>query len=491
MSRRGALDAGLALLLLVLALALRLPHADLAEWKGDEAIQWLKARAIAREGERPTRGLQTTDGPRMPVHNLYLLAAPLVLDDRPEAIRVGVALLASGATVLAFLLGKRDLGRRAALAGAVLLAVLPDLVRRGRWSWNPNLVPPLALLLLVLVVRAWRRPRGRSVALVLPTATLLALIHFSPLGAAALAVLVTFRAALAGAARWVLGVALALSCALALPHVASEAGSGFQETRRALTVAGAKKDPPTAYATKLREGLALRAFAGALGPAGEADALARSHVGALEPALSLVLLGLVVSGGALGWRRPEARPVLAFLLASAAPFVLLGLPAREHYVPVGVVAGIVLAGVALAQRPRAAGAALLLALAGSSVLLHRGVMAAIGAGSSGPESAYELPFEEKLEAARIVRDHDLELARFRRFEELVLLEVAWEELPPGERARFERVPFPVPYWEGRLQIPRPRAPRGRAAIVLGLGDARLAGEVGRTRAGHLVVVRVP
>src|SRR5712671_5784771 len=119
-----------SLALLVLALALRLPHGELAEWKGDEAIQFFHEHALAREGVLPARGLPTTDGPRLPVHFLYVLSLPVLVRDSPEAVRVFMALLASGVVVSVFLLGRRDLGARTALAWAFLLAVLPDEVRR-------------------------------------------------------------------------------------------------------------------------------------------------------------------------------------------------------------------------------------------------------------------------------------------------------------------------------------------------------------------------
>src|SRR5580658_8874761 len=84
-----------ALTLLVLALALRLPHGEFAEWKSDEAITFARAREIAREGKLPARGLPTTDGPRIPVHFLYVLALPLFVRDDPEAVRLGMVFLSS------------------------------------------------------------------------------------------------------------------------------------------------------------------------------------------------------------------------------------------------------------------------------------------------------------------------------------------------------------------------------------------------------------
>src|SRR5271170_139110 len=185
---RGKLRTLLATLaLLSLALALRLPHGELAEWKGDEAIQFAHARKIAREHVLPRRGLPTTNGPRLGVHYLYVLAIPLVFEDDPEALRIFFVLLSSLAIVSVFVFGKKDVGEKTALACALLLACLPDEVRRGRWAWHPNLVPILATFTLLLLVRVRKNPKGQAGGALLALSFLLPLIHYALVGVAALA----------------------------------------------------------------------------------------------------------------------------------------------------------------------------------------------------------------------------------------------------------------------------------------------------------------
>ncbi|MEZ0227375.1 MAG: glycosyltransferase family 39 protein [Planctomycetota bacterium] len=450
-----------AIALLVLALALRLPHGELAEWKGDEGVQFARARALAREGVLPERGLPTTDGPRLPVHFIWILAAPLVVADDPEAVRVGMALLASGVIVLVFVAGRRDLGARTALAWALLLAVLPDEVRRGRWSWNPNLIPPLAALALLLLVRARRRPQGFAGAGLLAFATLLPLVHYSLVGLGAVSLVAGLawtkdrRAFLAGS---ILGLLLLA------PHVVIESRTGFKDTRAAFAVAGHRPADPEREALAFPR-LAARAF--------ELENYARAASTeplAFEPIASLATRALLAAGVLLALaslaRRRLEPPGLALLaaLGAWAPFLVLGLPARHHYVQTAVPALAYLAAFAV-TRARVLG--LLLAPVGwASVLAVWAVLASAERGLVGTGSDYDIPLGEKTRACRELLARDLELVHYPRFEYLVLLEACWRELPPGERDRFALEPKKEGYWDVSFAIPRPRHPRGRAALMV-------------------------
>jgi hypothetical protein len=468
--------AGL-LAILVLALVLRLPRGELAEWKGDEAVTFNKAYAIARLGDRPTIGLHTTDGPRIPVHFLYVIAAPLVFWDSPEAIRVLVALLTSGAVALVFLFGRAELGERGAFAGALLLATLPDLVRRGRWSWSPNLVLPLAAVFLLLLLRAVRRPRGRTPGLLLFFATALVLIHYSTIGAACLGALVAFASLFRGASWRGLALGAAASLILALPQIAYEATHGGEIGKGALAVArkdGANPErAPLAYWDQVADALALDAYARAAG----SDA-----AGPFARPASALLLGLVAFGAGAGARdlaraarakmAPKAPGVLLLVaLASWSPFLLLHLPARPHYVPLATSALLLGAGCVLGDgrgRPLRALAALgLFFLAASACLATRSALVSVAthpvAGSS-----YDLPFEKKHDAVRRLLEDELEFAGSRHFEYQPLLEWSYRELAKSDKKkaeRFELVLEPVPYWDIVVALPHPRAPRGRVALV--------------------------
>jgi hypothetical protein len=229
------LDLVAALALGALAIAMRLPSLDTAgELKSDEGFEYLQARAIAREGARPGVGLRTTEGPRVPPHRLYLFAIPLTVTDGPLAIMRFVALLNAAAVPAAFLVGRRDLGRRTALAWALLLAVAPGLVRFSRAIWGPDLLLPISVAVVLALARMKRDPR--AVAAALPLATLAACVHYAAAGLAALAA--ARAVATWGRARRPVALGAALAVAVASPFLAHELASGFAETRAALSVAG-------------------------------------------------------------------------------------------------------------------------------------------------------------------------------------------------------------------------------------------------------------
>ncbi len=453
-----------ALALLVLSLALRLPHGELAEWKGDEAVQYAHARAIAREHVLPRRGLPTTDGPRLPVHFLYVLSVPLFFVDDPEAVRVFVALLSSLVIVSVFLFGKRDVGPRTALVWALLLATLPDEVRRGRWSWNPNLIPPLATLAVLLVFRSRKNPKGWAGGALLAFSTLLPLIHYSLVGVGAIALVFGLMERAKNRRASLVGGVLALL--LLAPHVVIESKSGFQATRGALDVAKKNRDDPERRPLIFPK-LALEAFS-----MGSYARAAQAEPPSWEKPLSMLVQELVLVGvllGALSLSRGSLEPrgsALLVALAAWAPFLVLGLPARHHYVQTAVPALAFLGALALARIPL-----LLLPIGWAGVLATASVLQ--GAGSIPGGSDYDLPFFKKKAACQAVLSQELELVRYPRLEYLILLEAVWRDLPEEKRARFELTPHPVEYWDVPLGVPHPKAPRGRGEIFVEGTDAKV------------------
>jgi hypothetical protein len=384
-----------------------------------------------------------------------------------------MVLLSSAVILLAFLLGRREVGTKTALAWAFLLAVLPDEVRRGRWSWNPNLIPPLATLTLLLAWRARRAPRSFAGAGLLAFATLLPLIHYSLVGLGALAFFFGLAFTKERRAR-LLGVALALL--LLAPHLVLEARSGFQATRGALALTGHKEHDLERAPLAFPE-LALHAF--------DLESYARvaeSEPLAFEPALTwllraLLLAGLVVAIVGLARRRLEPSAVaLLGALAAWAPFLVLGLPSRGHYVETAVPLLAFLIAFAL-TRHRLLG--LLLGPIGwGSVLAVWAVLASVDKGLTGVGSEYDLPIREKERACREVLARDLDLVGYPRLEYLVLLEQAWRELPESERARFRRVRWAeAAYWDVILELPHPKKPKGRAVI--------------QAQGSHAVVLEIP
>jgi 4-amino-4-deoxy-L-arabinose transferase-like glycosyltransferase len=456
-----------AFALLLLALALRLPQGELAEWKGDEAIQFLHARRIAREHVFPERGLPTTNGPRLGVHYLYVLALPVVFWDDPEAVRVFFALVSSLVIVAVYLFGRKELGEKPALAGAFLLACLPDEVRRGRWAWHPNLVPILATIVLLLVLRARRNPRGWAGGGLLALAPVLPVVHYALFGVSVagfvfglLAWKENRRASLAG---------LGLGLLLLAPHIAIEARSGFEATRGALSETRKERSDderrPLVFPGLVLDTFSLENYAHA------ASVPASPY---LFP-LSLLVRGLLLFGLLLalsGFKTRSLEPsgtCLVLALAAWAPFLVLGLPARPHYVETAVPALVCLAGLAATRITPA----LLLPIGVGSVLAVSSVLGFAQKRAIPGGSDYDLPYSEKRAVCALALERELEVEKTPRFEYQPLLEIVWRSLPREKRDRFDLVPQKVSYWDLEYAVPRPKKPRGRVEIVVLGGEAAL------------------
>lgn len=111
----------------------------------------------------------------------YLLALPLLLvwPQLPFALHIGAALLdACGPPLLALIARELQLGRRAALIAAGLLAVLPIQLTALWWGFFTNIGGQMLILLLLwLLLRHMRAPGRTSTALLFIGCCLVALSH--------------------------------------------------------------------------------------------------------------------------------------------------------------------------------------------------------------------------------------------------------------------------------------------------------------------------
>jgi hypothetical protein len=502
------LDLVAALALGALAIAMRVPALETAgELKSDETFEYLHARAIARDGDRPAVGLRTTEGPRVPPHRLYLFALPLTVADGPLAVMRFVALLNAAAIPAAFLVGRRDLGRRTALVWALLLAVAPGLVRFGRAIWGPDLLLPISVAVVLALARMRRSPR--AVAVALPLASLIANVHYAAVG---LAALVVGRAiALWGRARRPVALGAALALAVAAPFVTHEVASGFAETRAALDVVRGggrtaaipgEKPPRGPWIVPMTfELVSPHRATEPLAKAHAAEVVERVPGGEATIALaSLALLVVCAAGIALGARDLARRQATAAslgalaLLGAWAPF-FLGLPARPHYA-IPAAAPLLLVAASACARPRAGGAAaaLLLAIAvpsaGTTLAVRHTLERHLGSSGGG----FDVAVGAKLDACRFVVRHELRLTGYPRIEYVLLLDEALRELArddPPAAERFRMVPFPAPelrYWIEDSRFPVPLLPRGDVDLrIVEDGAPALPGEAARFGAIAVVV----
>ncbi|MGB6838903.1 MAG: glycosyltransferase family 39 protein [Microgenomates group bacterium] len=104
-------------------------------------------------------------GPRTSIGDMYLgplyyyLMAPALLlaNFSPVGPAVQIALLGIATTVFVWSIGKEWFGKFAGLIAAGLYAVAPTVIIYSRSSWNPNIMPFFALLMVYSVWKVWQR----------------------------------------------------------------------------------------------------------------------------------------------------------------------------------------------------------------------------------------------------------------------------------------------------------------------------------------------
>ena len=183
---------------LLLSSGLRLWHLDLTPFGIDEAALVRLAEDLVRLGDVPLSGPLTSIGVPSAAHFVYAIA-PIVAISRDPAVVAGGIAVANIAGVGGVLwLGWRWFGPPAGLIAATLFATSPWAVSAARWIWQPNLLPPLAVLLVIALDLAVVQRREWCAAATLPIATLGALVHpafalIAPLVLAPLAMLISAR----------------------------------------------------------------------------------------------------------------------------------------------------------------------------------------------------------------------------------------------------------------------------------------------------------
>lgn len=104
-------------------------------------------------------------GPVMSVGNIYLgpfyyyFMLPFLFITYPSPIGpvYAVALINILTVVLMYVVGRKLVGNRAALFAAALMAVSAISITGSRFSWNPNIIPFVALLMVCYSYYAWKK----------------------------------------------------------------------------------------------------------------------------------------------------------------------------------------------------------------------------------------------------------------------------------------------------------------------------------------------
>lgn len=146
----------LLILILVLAAFLRLYRiSDYMTFLGDEGRDVLVAKHIL-EGDLTLLGPRASAGDFFLGPVYYYMIAPWLwlFQYDPVGPAIMVALLGVVTVWLTYLVGKRFFNEPAGLFAAALYAVSPVVITYSRSSWNPNVLPFFALLLMFIVFKA-------------------------------------------------------------------------------------------------------------------------------------------------------------------------------------------------------------------------------------------------------------------------------------------------------------------------------------------------
>jgi 4-amino-4-deoxy-L-arabinose transferase-like glycosyltransferase len=154
----------LLILIILLAAFLRLYRiSDLMTFLGDEGRDVLVAKGIL-EGNFTLLGPRSSAGDFYMGPAYYYMITPFLwlFHMDPVGPAVMVALFGVATVVLIYFVGKKFFDTRAALFAAALYAISPLVLTYSHSSWNPNVLPFFALLMLFMIykaiatVRSWK-----------------------------------------------------------------------------------------------------------------------------------------------------------------------------------------------------------------------------------------------------------------------------------------------------------------------------------------------
>ena len=184
-------ELGCAALIVALAGWLRLHDLGLAEFKGDEMTAVDLAGRVL-DGHLQTVGLESSVGAANGPLFVYVVALPLAVSDDPLVATGFVAVLATAAVALTYVVLRPRFGALAALAATALFATGPWAVLYGRKIWSLDILPLFTVLLLWSLFAVLERRRAVAVAFVPVLLCLAVQLDFAALVLAVPAALVLF-----------------------------------------------------------------------------------------------------------------------------------------------------------------------------------------------------------------------------------------------------------------------------------------------------------
>lgn len=157
--RQRTLETLTLVAVLALAALLRLGWPGVSSFGYDEARVSLLALQMARLGQLPRVGIQSSAGlPNMP-GAIWIFALPYLLSSDPLVATLCVGIMGVLAVWGVWVLARQAWGQWAAFVAALLFATSPYAVRYSRSIWSQNLLPPIAVLWACAAMWGSAKPR--------------------------------------------------------------------------------------------------------------------------------------------------------------------------------------------------------------------------------------------------------------------------------------------------------------------------------------------
>jgi len=233
---RPRAEVGVAALLVVLALLIRLTDLRLMEFKYDEA--WLHERIVRHVSgyEFAVRGITSSFRFASPPLCVYLLSLPVMCSANPILCAAFIALLNALAVGAAYQIAREVAGRRAGVVTGLFFAAAPWAVIFSRKIWVQDLLAPFACVALGSLLRLEHRRRRGDASAAAAGLVLLPQLHMSALPLLALLPVAMWRHRRRGLWPWFAGAAI--GCVPLVPYLADQSSRGFSDVRSLLAVPG-------------------------------------------------------------------------------------------------------------------------------------------------------------------------------------------------------------------------------------------------------------
>jgi hypothetical protein len=313
-SRRRWWELGWAVLIVALAGWLRLHQLGLAEFKGDEMTATDLARRVL-DGHLQTVGLVSSVGASNGPFFVYVVALALSVRDDPLVATGFVAVLATAAVALTYVVMRPRFGALAALGATALFATGPWAVLYGRKIWSLDILPLFTVLLLWSLFDVLERRRTVAAAFVPVLICLAVQLDFAALVLVVPAALVLFYRS--RDVHWrALAVGVAAAVLLLGSWLGHEVNNGFADVGKILSRGSGSPGSGTFEAIEQTARILGAANWGYVAGRSRAQFASESGgswtVGQWAGALAVALLAVgivtcivrVVRGGRLARRRP-------------------------------------------------------------------------------------------------------------------------------------------------------------------------------------------